>query len=228
MVVPEFLTQMTFEQIVMIILTVIIAFSALVQALVTRKQARFLRESESRNVEREDRRDGRDRQRDERDRKRETPDVRITLADSSKNEYDGDGNQWRMKRFTGFIAANVSLFDVTITSCKPETGIQMREDGSGVEQLLAIPEVSEYRGSALSDFVPPHRLRHGDTLRVYFEEDCLAESLREKSDEEPLRVRPCCYDSLGNKHVYNGWIVWLGGGKSIFYDSPSPGYTAIP
>ena len=228
MALPEFLTQMIFEQIMMIILTAIIACSVLVQAVATMKQARILIESESRNIEREDRRDERDRQRDERDRKRERADVRITRADSSRNEYDGDGNQWRTKRFTGFIAANVSLFDVTITSCKLETGIQLREDGSGVEELLAIPEVSEYCGSALSDFAPPHRLRHGETLRVYFEEERLAERLRQECDEDPLRVRPCCYDSLGNKHVYDGWIVWLGDGKSISYDSPSPGYTAIP
>ena len=228
MALPEFLTQMMFEQIVMIILTVIIAVSVLLQAVATIKQARLLRESESRNNEREDRRDERDRQRDERDRKRENVDVRITLAGSLKNEYDDDSNLWKTKRFTGFIAANVSLFDVTITSCELETGIQLREDGSGIEKLLYIPEVSEYGGSALSDFAAPHRLRHGETLRVYFEEERLAESLKERGDEEPLRVRPCCYDSLGNKHVYDGWIVWLGDGKSISYDSPSPGYTAIP
>ena len=193
----------------MIGLTLIIAFSVVAQAIYSRKQADLFAKAEARN------------------REREQPKIRFTNASSGFSEgQDANGNP-QHKRFCGFILANVGHVDTTITAVDFEVGVPIDSPANCSQvpaQYLFFSPVHEYRGSRLSDSLP-QRLRHGETMRVLYDEDELLARIEKRGNGQPSAVLPVCHDSLGNKHTADTWTVWgknsLGGRHG-----PGPGFIA--
>ena len=201
---PKFLADLKFEQVMMILLTAIIAFCVVVQTINIREQARILADSEKRT------------------RERDKPTVRITTLSHAIRYYDDDSGKPQEKSFVGFSIANASPFDITITSIGLELGIPIDNDG-GVRSELYIPQVTIYKRWELSNFSLPHRLQYGETLRVLYDEADAVERLMRQGNGNPARVLPFCYDSLGNKHTMDSWITWEVGVMRGF-DGPEPGH----
>ena len=205
---------LTFDQLVMIGLTVIIAFSVVVQAMFAGRQARYAREQARLFEESE-----------ARSRERERPRIRITHASYGFSEgQDADGNA-HQKAFRGLILANASFHETTITALEFEVGVPIDSpiDSSKVPVLsLPFSPVYEYKGTTLSDPLP-QRLRHGETMRVLYDEDVLLARLERHGEGQPSAVLPVCRDSLGNKHAADAWTVW---GKNSLgsLNGPGPGY----
>ena len=212
---------LTFDQLMMVVLTVIIAFSVVAQAIFSGKQAKFsgkqaryVKEQLRLFAESEARR-----------REREQPRIRITHASYGFFEgQDADGNA-QQKAFRGLILANASLHETTITAVEFEVGVPIDSpiDSSKVPvPSLQYSPVYEYKGTKLSDPLP-QRLRHGETMRVLYDEDDLLAHAERHSEGQPSAVLPVCRDSLGNKHAADAWTVW---GKNSLgtLNGPGPGY----
>ena len=217
---PPYFT-LAFDQLMMVVLTIIIAFSVVVQAIFSAKQAGYVKEqarlfaeSEARSQEREARR-----------RERERPRIRITHASYGFGEgQDADGNA-QQKTFRGLILANASLHETTITAVEFEVGVPIDSpiDNSKIPvPSLQFSPVYEYKGTKLSDPLP-QRLRHGETMRVLYDEDVLLAHLERHGEGQPSAVLPVGRDSLGNKHAADAWTVW---GKNSLgaLNGPGPGY----
>ena len=210
---PAFFT-LTFDQLMMVVLTVIIAFSVVVQAIFSGKQAKYVKEQVRLFVESE-----------ARSREREQPRIRITHASYGFGEgQDADGNA-QQKAFRGLILANASPHETTITAVEFEVGVPIDSpiDSSKVPvRSLPFSPVYEYKGTKLSDPLP-QRLRHGETMRVLYDEDVLLARLERHGEGQPSAVLPVCRDSLGNKHAADAWTVW---GKNSLgaLNGPGPSY----
>lgn len=197
---------LTFNEGVIVILTLIIALSAVVQAICTRKQTKIAelqmelaRESE------------------ERQRKRETPNIKFAIDGYSHGRIDPDGNSTTDVYFGGFCITNASSVDVTITNFNLERGI--REGESTLAKSVWMTPVEEFKGKKLSDMELPRRLQHGESMRFLFE----AHLLRRETDGEQPRYRPQCQDSLGNTYTTPFWVEWTDSGVAT-YEDPGPGY----
>ena len=210
---PAFFT-LTFDQLMMVVLTVIIAFSVVVQAIFSGKQAKYVKEQVRLFAESE-----------ARSRERERPRIRITHASYGFGEgQDADGNA-QHKTFIGLILANASLHETTITAVEFEVGVPIDSpiDNSKVPvPSLQFSPVYEYKGTKLSDPLP-QRLRHGETMRVLYDEDVLLAHFERHGEGQPSAVLPVGHDSLGNKHAADAWTVW---GKNSLgaLNGPGPGY----
>ena len=210
---PAFFT-LTFDQLMMVVLTIIIAFSVVVQAIFSGKQAKYVKEQVRLFAESE-----------ARSREREQPRIRITHASYRLGEgQDADGNA-QQKAFRGLILANASPHETTITAVEFEVGVPIDSpiDSSKVPvPSLQFSPVYEYKGTKLSDLLP-QRLRHGETMRVLFDEDVLLAHIERHGEGQPSAVLPVCHDSLGNKHAADAWTVW---GKNSLgaLNGPGPGY----
>ena len=201
---PKYLARLTFEQVMIIILTAIIACCVLVQTKYMGEQARILADSEQRT------------------RERDKPTVRITTLSYAIRYYDDDSGKPQEKSFVGFSIANASPFDITITSIGLELGIPIDNDG-GVRSELYIPQVTSYKKWELSSFAPPHRLQYGETLQVLYDRADAVEQLKRHGSGNPARIRPRCHDSLGNEYTLDSWITWEEDGV-IEFDGPEPGH----
>ena len=194
----ELFDTVEFNELIMIILTVIIAFSAYSQAKNTKKQAQLLKQSEERN------------------RERHNPKIRMMLVDHIVQ----DDTNWIS--YVGFSITNASSFDVTIISLGLE--LEIPEDNDGPITLKTdFPHVTKFKDRELSDSTLPRRLKYGESLRILYDETGVVERLRAQGSDQPARVRPQCYDSLGNKHTMDSWITWKKGGVAYF-DGPRPDY----
>ena len=203
----------SFDQFLMIVLTGIIAYSAIKQARYVKEQARLAKEQARLFAESE-----------ARHRERDQPNVRISHASYGFGEGTAAGNR-QSKTFVGLVYANASPFDITVTSVEFEVGVPADtpiEDSTAPVRSLPFKPVREYKGTKLSDSLP-RRLRHGETITMLYAEDVLLEKLRKHGGGEPAAVLPVCHDSLGNKHRADAWTVWgkdsLGGRAD-----PGPGY----
>ena len=211
---PPYFT-LAFDQLMMVVLTVIIAFSVVVQAIFSAKQAKYVKEQARLFAESQ-----------ARSRERERPRIRITHATYGFSEgQDADGNA-HQKAFRGLILANASLHETTITAVEFEVGVPIDSpiDSSKVPvPSLQFSPVYEYKGTKLSAPLP-QRLRHGETMRVLYDEDVLLAHLERHGEGQPSAVLPVCHDSLGNKHAADAWTVW---GKNSLgsLNGPGPGYT---
>ena len=203
---PATYFSLTFDQLMMVILTVIIAASVVGQAIFAhrqahyahrqahyaREQARLFAESEKRQLE------------------REQPRIKITNTVYGFHGMRDDNAKPRSKEFVGLILANASPFDVTITQINFEVGVPVDFpfDGSKLPtQSLQFSPVNEYRDTKLSDSLP-QRLRHGETMRVLYDEDEFLARLERHGRGKPPAVLPVCHDALGNKYSADHWTVW--------------------
>lgn len=189
---------MEFDEVINIILTAIIAVSVFFQAKYAKQQARILIKTEETN------------------RKKDKPDVRIVLAQHSIQDDKGDTDSPNGVCFVGFTITNASLFDITITHVNFELGIPENKQG-GVTVSMQLPEITKYKGRELSNIKLPHRLKYGETIKLFYNEKYLVESFKSDGDNMPIRVRPRCNDSLGNIHTLGTWVTWSEGGGYQFF-----------
>ena len=217
---PAFFT-LTFDQLIMIALTLIIALAVAGQAIFSWQQAKFSGQ-QAKYVKEQARLFA---ESEARSRERERPRIKITHASYGFDEgHPADGNA-QHKDFIGLILANTSLHETTITAVDFEVGVPIDSpiDSSKVPaKSLQFSPVYKYKGTKLSDPLP-QRLRHGETMSVLYDEDVLLARLERHGEGQPSAVLPVCHDSLGNKHAADAWTVWgknsLGGRLD-----PGPGY----
>ena len=189
---------LTFNEVIVAILTLIIAVSAVFQTISTRKQTELAREAA------------------ERQKKREMPNIKFAIDGYSHGRIDPEGYSTDVC-YGGFRITNVSFVDVTITSFSLELGIQ--EGETIISNSASFPPAKEFERKKLSDTELPRRLQHGESMRFLF--DVL--SLRREKDGERPRYRPQCQDSLGNTYTVPYWVEWTNNGVAIHGD-PGPGY----
>ena len=125
-------------------------------------------------------------------------------------------------RYVGFSIKNESFFEVTITSFDLELGIP--EDSNRLDApIVIISPITESEDGELPDSTLPRRFGYGDSMQILYNETEVVEMLRVEENDQPARVRPRCYDSLGNKYTMNHWITWEKSYTAMF-DEPGPGY----
>ena len=108
----------------------------------------------------------------------------------------------------GFWIVNRSTLDATVTSWELQQGIP-EDSPLGTTLMSSRPSLVRNEGKA-SDFQMPHRLRYGDRIEFLFPKDVVGSR----------RFRPCCSDSLGNRHTSQGWIDWE---NDSVHEDPGPG-----
>ena len=193
--------NITIDDVLMVVLTGIIAWSVLWQARYTKRLAEISIQTEKRV------------------RDQSKPEVKFTHSSHSIQT----GDTW--ESFVGFSITNASPFDVTITSVSLGLGILVDKIHGPFTPAMQFSHVRQYRGSTLSDWSLPCRLRHGESILVLYDEDDAIAALKREGGGQPVRIRPQCYDSLHNRHTMDSWIVW-DKNRIAMYDDPGPGLIA--
>lgn len=201
---------LTLNEILMVILTFIIAVSVGLQAKfmrdqakITRDQANLAKEAEARQIQKEE------------------PKIKITASHHSLEDEDEWGKRKRVN-YLGFAITNASPFDVTIAYAWLELGIK-EDDDYAISRKIDIPHLTQYKKQEISDSTLPHRLQYGETITILYEETNILWHLTKAGGGQPARVRPQCSDSLGNIHSLDYWVVWNVGSLAA-YNGPGPGY----
>ena len=197
--------DITLNQWINIVLTVVIVFAVSAQAWFTRAQALLLKESEQRA------------------RDRDKPSVRIVPL-TSHIKYSGPSGDTKFTTFQGFTVTNAGFIDVQITAFAFEIGrvISRGEDHFPTTEVV-FPPVTQFEQATISTISLPHRLRYGESFSVLYDlAQLVAESAR-LGGETPVHMRPYCQDSLGNKHVPGHWTIYQDLSMFISVDGPSPG-----
>ena len=192
------LDGITLPEVLMVVLTVVIAVSVGVQAKYTADLAKMSAQEAKR------------------DKERNEPKVLIGHRILSIGIDDGE------IPFKGFSITNASPFDVTITEFN--LGLGISADGKGPIQTSAHPRhVDHHKGKQISDFSVPRRLQYGESMHVLYDEGAVIAELGSGEEKgRTVRFRPQCRDSLGNRHAMDQWISW--GERSISaYNEPGPG-----
>lgn len=195
----------TVEQWINIGLTVVIAIAVIAQAYFTHKQARLLEKSERRA------------------RDRDRPTVLITALSRSvlRTEPSGDVTT---KSYEGFTVANAGFRDIEITSFAFEVGRMANNgDNAPATAVITFRPVMQDGEDTISTMSLPHRLRHGESFKVLYDAAKLVEESTKLGGEMPVRMRPYCKDSLGNKHMLDLWIAYKEVNMAALFDAPSPG-----
>ena len=208
---PATYFTLTFDQLMMVALTVIIAGSVVGQAVFARRQARYAREQARLFAESE-----------KRQRERERPRISFTHARQGFSDMRNKDVSLRGKEFLGFILANASTLDITITHIDFEVGVpaDLPFDRSKIPApSLQFSAVGNYGDTKLSDALPK-RLRHGETMQVLYDEDEFLAGLERHGGGTVPPVLPVCHDSLGNRHAADNWTIW---GKNYLGGSDGPG-----
>ena len=184
------ITEVSFDQWIMVVLTAIIAISVVVQAWCTSAQASIAGKAEERAVS------------------RNQPKVKITPYCYSFGEISKD--QHIEKHFDGFTVVNAGFVPVTITNFNLETGVPV---GAGSVSIPIVTPVDSYKDKTLTTMALPHRLEHSESFQVLYDEDDLIQKFGMK------RVRPICHDSLHNSYTTDFWLLWEKN-KTSFHDDP--------
>ena len=191
------------DEIIISVLTLVIAISVLFQAKFTRDQAKLFKEAEDRQ------------------RLRDRPNVKLTTAMRSFSQGVDEAGNPRNIWFVGFQIANTSQFDITITNWCFDSGV--KDSDNALSRHIAISPIVEFDGTKVSDVDFPHRLRYGETVRLLFRREELLEWLKRDGEDGQARVRAICQDSLANTYTMDHWVEWTEGGFAG-HDGPGPGY----
>lgn len=197
--------DITLNQWINIVLTVVIVVAVSAQAWFTRAQAGLLKESEQRA------------------RDRDKPKLRIVELSQGVSRIDPSGDNIHTS-FDGFTVTNAGFADIEITFFAFEVGKlpSTEDDESPVDQVQFSP-VTQHDGTILSTMSLPHRLQPGESFRVLFDEEQLVSESTKIGDGPPVHMRPFFLDSLGNKHTLDHWVVYMGKGSVAGAHGPSPG-----
>ena len=195
--------NITIDDVLMVVLTGIIAWSVLWQARYTKRLAEISVQTEQRV------------------RERNKPEVKLVQC---RYDYQtGDEDTW--KSFVGFSITNASPFDVIITSISLGLGIPVDRIRGPFTSSIQLSHIDRHRGATLSDCSLPRRLQHGESMRILYDEDEAIGVLKREGGGQPARCRPQCGDSLGNRHTMDHWVVWEKNSTAGFPD-PGPGLIA--
>ena len=197
--------EITLNQWINIILTVVIVIAVSAQAWFTRAQARLLNESEQRA------------------RDRDKPKLRIVSSSHGVSHIDSSDSVTRTS-FEGFTVTNAGFADIEITSFQFEVGRMPSTDESEYPtNEVRFPPVTKHEETILSTMSLPHRLRPGESFRVLHDQEQLISESTQIGDGTPVHMRPYLHDSLGNKHMPDHWIVYQDENTVAFAEGPSPG-----
>ena len=197
------LQNLVIDDVLMVVLTAIIASAVRSQAKYTRQLAEITLQTERRV------------------RERNKPEVKLV---PSRYDYQtGDEDTW--KSFVGFSITNASLFDVIITSISLGLGIPVDRIRGPFTSSIQLSHIDRHRGATLSDCSLPRRLQYGESMRVLYDEDEAIGALKREGGGQPVRIRPQCGDSLGNRHTMDYWVIWDKNSIAGFPD-PGPGLIA--
>ena len=196
----------------MVVLTLIIAGSAFIQAKYTKRQARYTRLQAEMSAAAER-------------RLREQSEPQVSISRSIEHAtIDRKTN-----RFLCIAAANASQFGVTITDIF--LGLPVPVDGVPAGVSLPVPSshIQVLKGSDWSECSLPHQLRYGESVRVFYEEDAVVRAMKRfLGHDNPPRILPQCYDSLGNLHEMGRWIGLRDNSISpIPFPDPGPGLVGL-
>ena len=196
---------LSLDQWINIILTALIVIAVCAQAVFTYRQARLLEEAGQRKQD------------------RDKPSIRIVSLTHVVDRLEPSGGL-ETASFYGFTVTNAGFVDVVIASFAFETGraASSGEDDAPTAEIV-FPPVTRHDQSAVSTMSLPHRLRHGESFSVLFDRMQLVEESTRIGGEIPVHMRPYCSDSLGNKHKFDGWIVYQKGNSTSYVTGPSPG-----
>lgn len=196
------ISSLSIADLMMVLLTAIIAISVFWQANSTRDMTRMYRDQHELDVDRSE------------------PKVRIGLHLFS---FWRDTGQ---KHFHGFTITNANHFEITITYIELELGVPVNHKGSYTAYLGVLPKRG-YQGTPLSDFSLPHRLKYGESIKVLYDSEELFERQHSTINEQnPARYRFRCMDSLGNTYHHDSWMVHESDGPRSFPD-PGSGIIAV-
>ena len=196
------LCRLTLSEILMVVLTGIIACSAIWQARTVREQATLM----ARAMEVEERRN--------------RPAAKVRTSSHSFGKT-GPGDERETTRFVGFSMTNSGVVEIEVVGWALQLGLKEEDSVLSTWPLLN-PEES-FNGKRLSDVDLPRRLKHGETVKVLFREEELLAQLRREGDGVVARVRPEFQDSLGNTYSMDHWVEWAEGSIAA-HDGPGPGY----
>lgn len=122
-----------------------------------------------------------------------------------------------IRSFTGYRATNASWFDITITDWYLEVGIPEDDNATRISPLVY--PIDDFNGEQLTDSFP-RRLRRGDSVQVLFrEEQFLSLHRRRKS-----WIRIAFQDAMGKPHR-SQWIEWTENSITA-HSNPGPGLVA--
>ena len=195
--VPQRSRTMTIEQCIMIILTIVIAASAVSQAVFIREQSELLRRAEALGTQ---------------------VTVAITLYSYSHSHVAG--SEVERTEFVGFQIVNHSVFPITISGWQLDVEQPQAQRGSTTRPLFSA--VPEFGGAPLTTLKIPHRLERGEMARVLLSQDEILARLR-REDGTMTRVRGQFRDTLGNTHMTPYWVEW-GRDSVTTHEGPGLGY----
>ena len=197
--------DITLNQWINIVLTVVIVIAVSSQAWFTRAQARLLKESEQRT------------------RDRDKPSVRIVPLSQSVGRIDSSDG-YTGTSFEGFAVTSAGFVDIEITHFAFEVGrMPSTEKDAYPTTQVQFPPVTQHDKTVLSTMSLPHRLRHGESFRVLHDATQLVSESKKIGGGTPVHMRPYFLDSLGNKHMADFWISYPKIHSIAFADGPSPG-----
>lgn len=200
---------LTLNEILMVVLTAVIAGSAVWQARIVREQATLMEQQAAlmaKAMEDEERRN--------------RPAARV-IPHSHDFGKIGPGDERETTRFAGFSMTNSGAVEIEVVGWSLQLGL--KEGDSVLSKSPLLDPAESFNGQRLSDVDFPHRLKYGETVRVVFEEEELLARLRHEGDGVIARVRPEFRDSLGNTYSMDYWIEWAEGATAA-HDGPGPGY----
>ena len=187
-------------------LTAIIAFAVAVQAWFTKKQADLLTEAREHEAE------------------KAKSKLRIVPLTFSTGVVPLEGDH-KSVDFIGFTVTNAGSFDVEVSKYKFELGRLPTSPGAESPTAeLMFPVVETHEDKVVSTMSLPHRLRPGESFKVLHRETQIVRETAKIGGESPVHMRPCFFDSLGNKHVpeHGHWFAYRA--NSLTAESgPSPG-----
>ena len=196
----------------MIVLTGVIAYSAWSQARAAKKQAKYARQQadEFRKAE-------------QRLRKKDEPKVKFTMCGYDICASGESGDDSRV--FFGFAITNASYFDITITTVAFELGIPAKNNKRFTSESVLTP-VTKCQGRDISSRVSfPRTLKYGESISFLYDLNSLERAMDTHDADGKkyrTRLRPRCFDSLGNVHKANAWIEWEKR-KTSYFNDPGPG-----
>ena len=209
---------LTLNEILMVILTFIIAVSVGLQAKFMRDQAKITQDQAKitrgqANLAKEA---------EARQRQKEEPKIKITTSYYSDLEDEDEWGKRKRVNYLGFAITNASPFDVTIAFAWLELGIK-EDDDYAISRKIDIPPLTKYKKQEISDSTLPHRLQYGETITILYKETNILRLLTKAGGGQPARVRPQCSDSLGNTYSLDYWVMWNVESVAA-YNEPGPGY----
>ena len=193
---------MTREQWIDVVLTSIIAAAMVGQWWFIRRQAKLLEKA------------------DRRRRERDKPLVRITPF--SYGFASIDAIEATIRKLDGFTVTNAGFRDIEITSFAFEVGRRLDSRNDPATSEITFTPVDKHRETVLTTMELPHRLKPGESFKVLYDTIRMIEETIRIGGETPIRMRPYCSDSLGNKHMPHHWVTYKEN-QTAFFDGPSPG-----